>query len=119
MSIVDKDEKESGLRMILNYGHTYGHAIEKATKYQVPHGHAVAIGMVLINDIAVKAGVMKKNDASRIKELLNRANLPTKLPKNLNKTKLRPFLSKDKKRTFDKLNWIIVPEIGKAAIASI
>ena len=56
--------------MILNYGHTYGHAIERMTNYKLLHGYAISIGMVIINKFAVDKGFLKKDDADRIKKLL-------------------------------------------------
>ena len=114
--IVARDTKESGIRMILNYGHTYGHAIEKVLKYQIPHGYAVAIGMCIINDIAVKEKMMRKKDADRIKTLIERAGLPTKVPKNVKRAELNKLIKFDKKCVNGKQNLIIVPKIGTAAI---
>lgn len=114
--VVSRDTKENGIRMILNYGHTYGHAIEKALKYTLHHGYAVAIGMCIINKMAVKEKVMKAKDAARIEGLLAAAGLPTKLPKKLTKAKLNKLLKTDKKRRGNKQNLIVVPRIGTAAI---
>lgn len=77
-SVVAQDEKENGIRAALNYGHTFGHVIENETKYKkYLHGEAVAIGMVLANDTAVKMGLMSENEALRVKNLLNKYSLPT------------------------------------------
>jgi len=76
-NVVAKDEKEHGIRAALNYGHTFGHVIENETKYRkYLHGEAVAIGMVMANDTAVKMGLMKDDEALRIKKLLEKYNLP-------------------------------------------
>jgi len=76
--VVAKDEKEHGLRAALNYGHTFGHVIENETNYtHYLHGEAVAIGMVMANALAVKLGLMSESQAKRVKELLERYNLPT------------------------------------------
>jgi len=75
--VVAQDEKERGLRAALNYGHTFGHVIEKETKYTgFLHGEAVAIGMVMANDTAVALGWMNKDEAARVKALLERYELP-------------------------------------------
>jgi len=75
--VVAKDEKEHGIRAALNYGHTFGHVIENETKYKkYLHGEAVSIGMVMANDTAVKMGLMKDDEALRIKKLLEKYNLP-------------------------------------------
>lgn len=117
--IVSRDTKEKGIRMILNYGHTYGHAIEKASKYKIPHGYAVAIGMCMINEIAVEQKLMKAKHSLRIENLLKKAGLPTRMPANLNKTTLNKLIKSDKKRCGAVQNIVIVPKIGRAAIAEI
>ena len=76
--VVAQDEKERGLRAALNYGHTFGHVIEKETKYTgFLHGEAVAIGIVMANDTAVALGWMREVEAARVKALLERYELPT------------------------------------------
>ena len=76
--VVAQDEKEHGLRAALNYGHTFGHVIENETKYKkYLHGEAVAIGMVMANTLAVKMGLMQKEEAQRVEKLLEKYNLPT------------------------------------------
>jgi len=75
--VVSKDEKEKGLRAALNYGHTFGHVIENETKYTTYlHGESVAIGMVMANELATRLGLMKTDEAQRIKKLLVKYNLP-------------------------------------------
>jgi len=76
--VVAKDEKEHGLRAALNYGHTFGHVIENETGYKkYLHGEAVAIGMVMANALSVKLGLMREDEALRIKKLLEKYDLPT------------------------------------------
>ncbi len=76
--VVAQDEKENGIRAALNYGHTFGHVIENETKYKkYLHGEAVAIGMVMANETAVKMSLMSEIEANRIKALLQKYNLPT------------------------------------------
>jgi len=77
-SVVAQDEKEKGLRAVLNYGHTFAHVIENLTHYKrYLHGEAVAIGICMANDLAVKLGFLSENDSKRVKELLQRYDLPT------------------------------------------
>ena len=77
-NVVAQDEKEHGIRAALNYGHTFGHVIENETKYKTYlHGEAVAIGMVLANSTSVKMGLMREDEASRVKTLLQKYDLPT------------------------------------------
>lgn len=76
--VVSQDEKEHGLRAALNYGHTFGHVIENETHYtKYLHGEAVAIGMVMANEMAIKMGYMNQKEALRVKELLQKYSLPT------------------------------------------
>ena len=75
--VVSKDEKEKGIRAVLNYGHTFAHVIENMTGYsRFLHGEAVAIGMVMANRLAQKLGFMKEDEALRIRNLLKKYNLP-------------------------------------------
>lgn len=76
--VVSKDEKEQGIRAALNYGHTFGHVIENETAYKkFLHGEAVAIGMVMANEMSVKMNLMSEKEALNVKELLEKYNLPT------------------------------------------
>lgn len=76
--VVNQDEKEAGIRAVLNYGHTFGHVIENETNYsRYLHGEAVAIGMVMANALAVELGMFEEEEAERVKRLLESASLPT------------------------------------------
>jgi len=76
-TVVSQDEKERGLRAALNYGHTFGHVIENETKYtRYLHGESVAIGMVMANELASRLGLMKTDEAMRIKNFLVKYHLP-------------------------------------------
>ncbi|MDD5401368.1 MAG: 3-dehydroquinate synthase [Sulfurimonas sp.] len=76
--VVSQDEKEQGIRAALNYGHTFGHVIENETAYKkFLHGEAVAIGMVMANEMAVKMNLMSQKEADRVKALLEKYDLPT------------------------------------------
>ena len=75
--VINQDEKEAGIRAVLNYGHTFGHVIENETKYSTYlHGEAVAIGMVMANELAVELGLFERTEADRVKKLLEKASLP-------------------------------------------
>lgn len=75
--IVEQDERESGVRAFLNLGHTFGHGIEKASHFEVHHGYAVAIGLVLMAQGAVKHGELDKESLEKLKTLIKAHNLPT------------------------------------------
>ena len=116
--IVAKDEKESGIRAILNLGHTFGHAIEKNIGYgRWTHGAAVACGMVIASELSEKLGKLSKNDLSRIKNLLSYFDLPIKLPKKLNASKLYEAMKNDKKVLNNKIRLIIPKKIGECFIS--
>ena len=76
--VVNQDEKEAGIRAVLNYGHTFGHVVENETNYTTYlHGEAVAIGIVMANALAVELGLFTQEEAQQIKDFLRSANLPT------------------------------------------
>ena len=76
--VVNQDEKEAGIRAVLNYGHTFGHVVENETNYTTYlHGEAVAIGMVMANALAIELGFFTDEEAQEVKDFLNNASLPT------------------------------------------
>ncbi len=116
--IVEKDEKDTrGVRAILNYGHTVGHAIETAAGYskQYTHGEAIAIGMVAANEIAVKLGMLKPGDKTRIESLIRAAGLPVKIRK-IGLKKIMRAQSYDKKIIHGVNRFVLPVRIGKVKI---
>lgn len=111
--IVEKDEKDLGLRAILNYGHTVGHAIESASDFKVEHGKAVAIGMLAAAKISNRMGILDKNELLRLKSLIERACLPTKMP-NLEVKEIIQAIKHDKKILRGKLRFILLKSLGSA-----
>ncbi|MEH1783676.1 MAG: 3-dehydroquinate synthase [Nostoc sp.] len=115
--VVSKDEKEGGLRAILNYGHTIGHAVESLTGYRlVNHGEAVAIGMVAAGQIAVELGMWQKEDTERQNALIQKAGLPTQLPAGVDIEAIIEALQLDKKVKAGKVRFILPTEIGVVTI---
>ncbi len=114
-AIVNKDEKEKGERRKLNFGHTFGHAIEKTTG--VRHGEAVSAGMVMASKLSVKKGHLQAKDAQRIKNLLRDLKLPISLQAD-RKTVL-DALRKDKKRQGNRINFVLLEDIGKPFVDKI
>ena len=110
--VVNLDEKESGIRAVLNYGHTFGHVIENETKYrEYLHGEAVAIGMVMANRLAVELGLMSEAESNQVKVLLEKYNLPTDYKINdINAFYNKFFL--DKKSANNKIKFILPQGIG-------
>lgn len=115
-SIVERDERDIGERMLLNFGHTIGHSIEKAYKYEgYTHGEAVAIGMNMITKISESKGLTNEGVSNRLKNILNKYNLPYNVHE-LNKEKLLQGIMVDKKNINDNLNLVIIKEFGKGYI---
>lgn len=115
--VVSKDEKESGLRAILNYGHTIGHAVESLTEYRLlKHGEAVGIGMVAAGDIAVKLGLWTQADTERQNALIKKAGLPTQIPANLDIEALIDALQLDKKVKSGKVRFVLPTQIGTVKV---
>ena len=115
--VVSKDEKESGLRAILNFGHTMGHAIEKNTNYtKYNHGEAVAIGMVCAARISVALGMIESSVADRIEKLIETLKLPTRA-EECDLDTLYGAIFHDKKTVNGKVKWVLVDGgIGKVKI---
>lgn len=115
--IVAQDEKESGLRALLNYGHTIGHAIESLTRYhQFKHGEAVALGMVTVGEIAVASGWWSRQEANRQLALIQKAGLPTVIPASLDVEVIVQALTLDKKVKNGKVQFILPTKIGAASV---
>lgn len=114
--VVQQDEKESGVRAILNYGHTIGHAVETVTGFEAyRHGEAVAIGMVGAAEIAVGLGIMNPRDASRQEDLLRRLRLPVSIP-GLSVDDLLPAMGRDKKAREGRVSWVLPQRIGSVTV---
>jgi len=117
-NVVAQDEKEHGLRAALNYGHTFGHVIENETKYKTYlHGEAVAIGMVMANATAVAMGLMTSQEAQRIKNLLEKYNLPVSYSIENIQTFYEMFFL-DKKSSDDAVTFIMPVGIGNVEITN-
>jgi len=115
--IVSQDEKEAGLRAILNYGHTIGHAIESMTAYRrVNHGEAVALGMIAAGQIATDLGFWEPAAAQRQMDLIQKADLPTQLPPSLDVGAVLDALQTDKKVKAGRVRFILPTHIGTATI---
>ncbi|WP_411169919.1 3-dehydroquinate synthase [Clostridium sp. MB05] len=113
--IVEKDEKDTGERMLLNFGHTIGHAIEQYFKYsKYTHGEAIAIGMYEITKLSEKLKCTKGGTADRIKSILIKYQLPYEL--NININEIIKTVELDKKNLGANLNLIFLKEIGNSFI---
>ena len=116
-TIVSRDERESGLRAILNLGHTFGHAIETALNYENwLHGEAVAAGMSMAADLSIKTTGFRESDALRVNSLLEKARLPVSPPDTISREQLRELMAVDKKARHGRLHLVLLEEIGKAVV---
>jgi 3-dehydroquinate synthase len=113
--VVAEDEKESGLRAILNFGHTVGHAVEAVSGFALKHGQAVAIGMVAEAKISHRVGRMKENDVVRLKKVIEKAGLPVEIP-SLDINEVMTAMRHDKKITGSKIRFVLLNTIGDADI---
>jgi 3-dehydroquinate synthase len=115
--VVSQDEKEAGLRAILNYGHTIAHALESYTNYQTfVHGEAVAIGMIEAGKIAVAANLWTEKEAQRQEKLILKTGLPTQIPADINRETIIDLLKSDKKVEAGKVRFVLPTKIGKVTI---
>ena len=112
--IVTKDEKENGVRALLNFGHTFGHAIEAKNNYKgVSHGEAVVLGMIIASEISYLENYITKKELEEIKNLITSLGLSSNY-KKYKYADLKPYLMNDKKVSKGKLNLILLNKIGSA-----
>jgi 3-dehydroquinate synthase len=118
-AMVARDETEQGERALLNFGHTFGHALETASGYgTLLHGEAVAIGMCLAARLAAQLGRASCADAERLDDLLRRFGLPTQIPGDVDASRLLELMRLDKKNVSGRLRLILWRGIGRAEIAN-
>lgn len=111
--VVSKDERESGLRKILNFGHTLGHAIEAAGKFSLPHGSCVALGMILEARIGEKMEVSREGTSARLQKMADLLSLPTKVPEGLSAETILDFTRLDKKGRGGRPQYVLLSQPGK------
>ncbi len=117
--VVRQDERESGLRAILNFGHTFGHAIESGLGYgQWLHGEAVGCGMVMAADLSCRLGYLGGESRDRIKALVKAAGLPARAP-DLGQARWLELMQVDKKNEDGKIKFILLKPLGSAVIESV
>ena len=113
--IVSRDERDSGPRNLLNFGHTVGHAIESVTAFKVNHGTAVAVGMVTAGRIATRLGLFPQPDLARLTSVIAAAGLPTEMPE-LEIAEVLEAIMHDKKISGGNVKFILPVRIGQAVI---
>lgn len=110
--IVELDEREQGLRRILNFGHTVGHAIEAASGYSLTHGEAVAIGMVAAATLSGKRHNLPADEGRRVDSAVRVAGLPDRIPKALALDDIRARMATDKKKHGDVVHFVVLKRLG-------
>ena len=113
--IVEKDEQDLGLRHILNYGHTVGHALESVSDFRLGHGGAIALGMLAAAKISNKMGLLDKNELISLKGIIRRAGLTTELP-DLEVARIIQAIKHDKKMLRGKIRFILPRALGDVFI---
>jgi 3-dehydroquinate synthase len=119
-AVVSEDERETGgVREILNYGHTLGHAFEAAGGYEaLLHGEAVSCGMVAAAEIGARIGVTPRELVERQNKLIERAGLPLRPPPGLDRERIRAALALDKKVVSGGQRWVLLEDAGRAVVRS-
>ena len=118
-AVVAQDEKEGGIRAILNFGHTFGHAIETNRGYGVwLHGEAVAAGMVMATDLSWRLGNISQQEVHDLQSLLKRAQLPCIPPAEMSSQDFIDLMQVDKKVLNGKLRLVLLTAIGQAVVTS-
>lgn len=115
-AVVAADEKESHLRAILNFGHTFGHAVEAQMHYQWRHGECVSVGMMAACRIAERRGTIRSEEVQRIETLLQRLGLPTRIPGDIHVDVLLDWMKRDKKVKSGRIQFVLPRGIGQVYI---
>jgi len=117
--VVQRDERENNIRAILNFGHTFGHAIETMTGYtQWLHGEGVAIGMLMAAEMSRKLGLLGAADVEKIKKMLLSANLPVSISSDISSQQMVDMMGVDKKVQDKKIRLVLLNAIGDASLVS-
>jgi len=111
--VVVDDERESGRRAILNAGHTVAHALEQASGYRIPHGEAVALGLVVESHLAEELGLAPGGLEKRVRLLLTSLSLPTRLSMELDVTQLLGSMGRDKKNRDGRIHFALLARVGE------
>jgi 3-dehydroquinate synthase len=114
-AVVSGDEREAGRRAILNAGHTVAHALERVTRYAVPHGEAVALGLVAECRLAGRLGLAAPAVEERVAGLLDRLGLPTRFPPDLDRDALLGAMESDKKNRSGRIRFALPCAVGEMA----
>jgi 3-dehydroquinate synthase len=111
-NIVEIDETEKGLRRILNFGHTVGHAVEAESNYALSHGEAIGIGMSAAALISEKQKYLPPEDRERLVLLVRRVGLPDRIPKGMSADGILTRMKRDKKKEGDTIHFVLLKKLG-------
>jgi 3-dehydroquinate synthase len=119
VQIVSKDDREtSGERALLNFGHTIGHAIERAADFKIAHGDCVSLGMVAACHVSIKRAGLSVEECDEVVGLLQKFDLPTHLPLEIARHQVLDTVGRDKKFQEGKIRFVVTPRLGSAQISS-
>jgi 3-dehydroquinate synthase len=110
--LVELDERDHGLRRVLNFGHTVGHAVEAASAYALSHGEAVAIGMVAAAALSEQLHHLPADDRRRIGSVIRALGLPDRIPGNLDLEEIRARITRDKKKKGETVRFVLLKKLG-------
>lgn len=114
--VVAEDEREAGLRRILNFGHTIGHAVEAESGFTIAHGMAVAMGMAAAAELAAHGGLLRPADRERLVALLVAYGLPVTIPAGLDRLRIKRYMLRDKKTVGGQVNFVLPTGIGTVIV---
>jgi 3-dehydroquinate synthase len=119
IQVIEKDPYEKGFRAALNLGHTVGHAVELASRFQLRHGEAIAIGMVIESNYAERIGLAKNGLTNTITNTLSALGLPTSIPREMSREEIVRAMRVDKKKNAASIRFALPVEIGKVELADV
>jgi 3-dehydroquinate synthase len=116
--IVSADDRDvSGKRALLNFGHTVGHGVERASDFQLPHGECVSLGIIAACEISVKRAGLPRSERDHVIALLEHLGLPTRLPGDIPREKIIEAITRDKKFEGSNVRFVVTPRIGEAFVS--
>jgi 3-dehydroquinate synthetase len=119
IKVIEEDPYEKGIRATLNLGHTVGHAIELVSQFELHHGEAIAIGMVVEAKYAERIGVAKQGLPNEIANVLTKLGLPTSIPKEMPRPEILRAMQVDKKKNAANIRFALPAEIGKVELVDV
>lgn len=115
--VVALDEREGGIRALLNLGHTFGHAIETGVGYgEWLHGEAVGTGMLMAADLSQRMGWLSEHDVERVDDIIDKAGLPTRAPASMTSERFMELMAVDKKVEAGKIRLVLLKQLGEAVV---